>query len=135
MVLVLWVGLIVSVLAFAIDGVLWSFVFNKGMEPFIPEHKESPRERMAGLMLRQFANALLFGLAFTYFFRLVAPSLPAGVLGGLAFGLLLWLPTAAHQTLANLNWYGKIKPVAVANAWTHLAKSLVCGIVVSLLVH
>jgi hypothetical protein len=128
------VGLVAAVAAFIVDGLLWSFVFNKGMGDFTTMEREEARRQIGALMGKQFANTLLFGLGFTGLYVMIRAGLPMpGMAGALLFAVLLWIPTTAHTALANNIWYGKVRTLSAATAWTALARNLVAAITAVLL--
>jgi uncharacterized protein (DUF2062 family) len=129
------VSLVVTIVAFGLDSVAWSFVFNTGMEHLVTMTMEEAKPQMGALLAKQFANTLLFGIGFTVFYTIVRGALPAGVVGGLLFAILLWLPSVAHQAIGNNIWYGKAKALAKATALSALAKCVVSGVIVALLIH
>jgi hypothetical protein len=128
------VSLVVTIVAFGLDSIAWTFVFNNGMEHLMTTTMEEAKPQMGALLAKQFANTLLFGIGFTVFYAVVRGALPGGILGGLLFAVLLWLPSVAHQAIGNNIWYGKAKALAKATALSALAKCLVSGVIVSLLV-
>jgi hypothetical protein len=57
-----------------------------------------------------------------------------GVLAGMEFATVLWLPTIALSTLGSGVWYDKARPLLNATFWAWLIRMNVGGIVVGLLV-
>jgi hypothetical protein len=132
---VIWVGFVLTVIAFILDGILWSFVFNKGMEHLMSMCKEDATKAMGKLMGTSGAAQLLFGYGFAFLWALLSSALSIkGIGGGLLFGLAVWVPTVGYSSVANIIWYGKSKPLASATAWTALLKYLVAGAVLSFLI-
>lgn len=130
---VLWVGFVTALVAFLVDAILWTSVFGKGMDYFVS--KEQAQAPMPKFMLLQFFNTVLFGLAFTYLYTLVIKGISlTGLMAGMLYGALLWLPTILPAGLANLIWWDKVRRLSRANILANLIKFVISGAVVGLLV-
>jgi hypothetical protein len=57
-----------------------------------------------------------------------------GVLAGMEFATLLWLPTIALSTIGSGVWYDNARPLLNATFWSWLVRMNVAGLVVGLLV-
>ena len=131
-----WIGagFIIAVAAYVTDFVLWSFVFTKGMEQYFSGTKEEARTTMGPKLTKSAALTVIFGLVFAFLYAHFKTSLWAtGVLGGLEFGTILWLPTIALQNVGSGVWFDKVRPLLMAQFWSWLIKLNVAGIVAALL--
>ncbi len=133
---VLWVGVVTGVVAHIIDFVLWSFVFTKGIGELSSLHgdKDKMKAQMGSMVAQSFINTLVFGILLVLVYARLRSGLWAtGVLGGMEFGTILWLPTIAISSISNCIWLDKVRPLAWASFWTWLIRLNVAGIVAALL--
>jgi len=127
-------GLIVGVVAWVLDFILWTKVFTKGMEAFGTRPAEGQPAGMGPKVVGALALALVFGVFFTGVYVHVRASLWAtGVPGGMEFGSILWLPVA-FLTLGLSAWYDKVRPLLTACFWAWFIRLNVVGIAAALLV-
>lgn len=110
---VLGISLVVTVVAYLVDGVVWTLSYFR----------------------RQCAITLLYGIGFTSLYMHIRPALQTtGWLSGIEFGLLLWLPTTAFLALSTYNCYDKLSAHARATLWIGIVKNAVAGLVAVMLV-
>ncbi len=131
-------GLIVGVVAWLADWVLWSKVFMKGMENLVTPPPAGQALNMGPMMIKSFLLSIAFGLIFTYLYVRFSVSLwvsGGGPLAGMEFATVLWLPTIALSTLGTGVWYDKARALMNATFWAWLIRMNVAGIVVGLLMH
>lgn len=131
-------GLIVGVVAWLADWVLWSKVFMKGMENLVTPPPAGQAINMGPMMIKSFLLSIAFGLIFTYLYVRFSPSLwvsGGGPLAGMEFATVLWLPTIALSTLGSGVWYDRARPLMNATFWAWLIRMNVAGIAVGLLMH
>lgn len=130
------VGLIAGVVAWLADWVLWSKVFTKGMETQMTMPPAGQAINMTPMMVKSFLLAMGFGLIFTYLYARFSANLwvaGGGLLAGMEFATVLWLPTIALSTLGTGVWYDKARPLMNATFWAWLIRMNVAGGVVGLL--
>ncbi len=133
---VIWVGLVTGIAAYIVDFILWSFVFTKGIGELSSIHgdKEKMKARMRSMIAQSFMNALVFGILFVLVYARLRSGLWAtGILGGMEFGTILWLPTIAISSISNSIWLDRVRPMAWANFWTWLIKLNASGVAAALL--
>ncbi len=124
---ILWVGVVTGVVAHIIDFVLWSFVFTQGIGELSSIHGD--KEKMKAQM-----RSMVFGILFVLVYARLRSGLWAtGILGGMEFGTILWLPTIAISSISNSIWLDKVRPLAWASFWAWLIRLNVAGIVAALL--
>ncbi|HEU5465404.1 MAG TPA: hypothetical protein VFU75_00840 [Gemmatimonadales bacterium] len=130
-------GLIGGVVAWIADYVLWSKVFTKGMENLALElSPEEMKKFMGPAMAKSAVLALLFGVLFAYLYQRFRSDLwvtGGGILAGMEFATVLWLPTIALQTVGSGVWYVKARGLLSATFWAWLIRMNVVGVVVALL--
>jgi len=129
-------GLIAGVLAYLVDWVMWSYVFNKGMDAFVTPPAPGQQLNMGPMLAKSAVLALVFGLLFAYFYKQFMGSLwvmGGGPLAGMEFAGVLWLPTIALETTGGGVWYTKVRPLFQASCWAWLARMLAAGLVVGVL--
>ncbi len=130
-------GLIAGVAVWFTDFFLWSKVFTKGMELYVTPPPAGQAINMGPMMVKSAALSLLFGVILAYLYQRFMGSLwvsGGGVLAGMEFATVLWLPTIALSTLGSGVWYDKARPLLNATFWAWLIRMNVAGIVVGLLV-
>lgn len=130
-------GLITGVAVWFTDFFLWSKVFTKGMELYVTPPPAGQAINMGPMMVKSAALSLLFGVILAYLYQRFMGSLwvsSGGVLAGMEFATVLWLPTIALSTLGSGVWYDKARPLLNATFWAWLIRMNVAGIVVGLLV-
>ena len=134
-----WVvaGLIAGIIAYLVDWLMWSKVFNTGMDAFVtPMTPEEMKRFMGPAMAKSAVYALLFGVIFAYLyarFRTCLWVVGGGPLAGMEFATVLWLPTILLSTLGGSVWYTKVRALHNATMWAWLARMNAAGIVVGLL--
>lgn len=134
---IIWGGVVTAMVAYFVDFLLWSYVFTEGFGELTSLHgdKEKMKSQMGPMLAKSFLNTLLFGIVFVAIYARLRNSLwAAGVLGGMEFGVVLWLPTIAVASIGNGIWFDKARPLARANFWIWLIKLNVAGIVVAFLI-
>ena len=127
-------GLITGVVAWVVDFVMWSKVFTKGMEGFGTMPPPGQKMAMGPKIGASLVLALVFGVIFAGLYaRFHAALWASGVLGGMEFGSILWLPTIALMSVGSAVWFDKVRPLLTAEFWAWFVKLNVAGIVASLL--
>jgi hypothetical protein len=130
-------GLIAGVVAYLVDWVMWSYVFNKGMDAFVTPPAVGQPLNMGPMLAKSAVLSLVFGLLLAYLYARFRGSLwvpGGGPLAGMEFGAVLWLPTIALETLGGGVWYVKVRPLYNATFWVWLVRLLAAGLVVGLLI-
>jgi hypothetical protein len=128
-------GLITGVVAWVVDFIMWSKVFTKGMESYGTMPPEGQRLPMGPKIAASLALALVFGVIFDGLFAHFKGSLWAtGVLGGMEFGSILWLPTVAFMCIGTGVWYDKARTLLNAEFWSWFIRLNAAGIAAALLV-
>ena len=128
-------GLITGAVAYVVDFVMWSKVFTKGMEQYVTSPPAGQQVAMGPLLAKAAALALVFGLIFAGLYAHFKTSLWAtGILGGMEFGTILWLPTIGLETIGSGVWFDRVRPLLWAQFWSWLVRVNVAGIVVALLI-
>src|SRR5258705_13826757 len=88
-------GLIAGVVAYVSDWIMWSYVFNKGMDAFVNPPAPGQPLNMGPMLAKSAVLSLAFGLLLALFYRQFMPSLwvaGGGPLAGMEFAAVLWLP-------------------------------------------
>lgn len=136
--MVIWVGVVTAVVAYFVDFVLWTYVFTEGFGELTSlsyRDKEKMKAHMGPMLAKSFPNTLVFGIAFVLIYARLKNGLWAGgLLGGMEFGTILWLPSVAVASIGNGIRFDKVCPLARANFWIWLIKLNVAGIVAALLI-
>jgi hypothetical protein len=130
-------GLIAGVVAYLVDWVMWSYVFNKGMEGFSTPPPAGQPLNLGPMLAKSAVLSLVFGLLLAYFYAQFRGSLwvqGGGALAGMEFGAVLWLPTIALETMGGGIWYDKVRPLYKATCWVWLVRMLAAGLVVGLFI-
>lgn len=127
-------GVVIGVVAFFLDWILWSKVFAKWIGQYTAHTPETAKAVMGTMMAKSALVSIVFGLAFAFLYARFQPQLWAsGVKGGMEFGTILWLPTIAMGSILHGIWLEKARPLLKADFWGWLIKLNVAGIVVALL--
>ncbi len=130
-------GLIAGVVAYLADWVVWSKVFNTGMEAFGMQMSPEEMKRFMGPALAKSAVlALAFGLLLAWFYGRFRGALwvqRGGPLAGMEFATVLWLPTIFLAMVGSGVWYVKARALQMATCWAWLIRMNAAGIVVGLL--
>ena len=131
-------GLIAGVVAYLVDWVVWSKVFNTaGMETFGVHMTPEEMKRFMGPALAKSAVlSLAFGVLFAWFYGRFRGALwvqSGGVFAGMEFATVLWLPTIFLAMVGSSVWYVKVKSLQMATCWAWLIRMNGAGIVVGLL--
>jgi hypothetical protein len=131
-------GLIGGVGAFFADYVMWGKVFTKGMDAFgsFPPSPEEGKKMMAANLPKSAVLALVFGVLLALFYGRFKGGLwvqGGGILAGMEFATILWLPTIALSTIGSGVWYDKARPLLKAQFWTWLVRMNVAGLLIGLL--
>jgi hypothetical protein len=132
-------GLIGGVGAFFADYVMWGKVFTgPEMQAFgtFPASPEEGKKMMAANMPKSAVLALVFGVLLAWFYQRLKGGLwvqGGGVLAGMEFATLLWLPTIALSTIGSGVWYDKVRPLLKATFWSWLVRMNVAGLLIGLL--
>jgi hypothetical protein len=131
-------GAIAGVGAYLSDWLMWGKVFTKGMEGYhTPMSPDQMKAAMPVMMVKSFVIALVYGILLALFYRRFAGGLwvqGGGPLAGMEFATILWLCTVALATLGSGIWYDKVRTLHMAMFWAWLARSLVAGLLVGILV-
>lgn len=130
-------GLIAGVAVWFADFFLWSKVFTKGMDDYVTKPPAGQPVQMGSMMVKSLVLSLVFGVLLALFYRRFMGSLwvsGGGVLAGMEFATILWLPTIALSTLGTGVWYDRVRALMNATFWAWLIRMNVGGIVVGLLV-
>jgi len=130
-------GLIAGLAAWFADFFLWSKVFTKGMDDYATKPPSGQAVNMGPMMVKSAVLALVFGVVLALFYHRLMGSLwvqGGGVLAGMEFATMLWLPTIALSTLGTGVWYDRVRALMNATFWAWLIRMNVAGIVVGLLV-
>jgi hypothetical protein len=127
-------GLITGVAAYVVDFVMWSKVFNKGMDQYVTPPPAGQKIEMGAMLAKAAVLALAFGLIVAGLYQHFKASLWAsGVLGGMEFGTILWL-TIGLATIGTSVWFDKVRTLMNAQFWAWLVRANVAGIVVAALI-
>jgi hypothetical protein len=134
-----WIaGLVAGVVVYLVDWVLWSKVFNTGMEAYsAPLSPEEMKRFMGPALVTSALLSLAFGLLFAWFYGRFRGALwvqAGGPLAGMEFATVLWLPTIFLAMVGSGVWYTKARPLQMATCWAWLIRMNVAGIAVGLLV-
>jgi hypothetical protein len=134
-----WIaGLVAGVVAFLVDWVVWSKVFNTGMEAFgAPLSPEEMKRFMGPALAKSAILTLAFGFLFAWFYGHFRGALwvqGGGPLAGMEFATVLWLPTIFLAMVGSGVWYTKVRRLQMATCWAWLIRMNVAGIAVGLLV-
>jgi len=131
-------GLIAGVVAYLVDWVMWSKVFNTGMDTFFTHMTpEEMKKFMGPAMAKSAALSLVFGVLLAWFYARFRGALwvqNGGALAGMEFATVLWLPTIFLAMLGSSVWYVKARPLQMATCWAWLVRMNAAGLVVGLLV-
>lgn len=130
-------GLIAGFVAYVVDWIMWSYVFNKGMDAFVVAPAPGQPMNMGPMLAKSAVLSLVFGLLLAYLYARFQGSLwvqGGGALAGMEFGAVLWLPTIALETLGGGVWYVKVRPLYNATFWVWLVRLVAAGCAVGLLI-
>ncbi len=127
-------GLITGVVAYFVDYVMWGKVFTKGMDQYVTPPPAGQKMQMGPQLAKSLVLAFVFGVLFAGLYQHFKASLWAtGILGGMEFGTILWLPTIALSTIGSGVWFDKVRTLHMATFWAWLVRVLVSGVVVAVL--
>jgi hypothetical protein len=130
-------GLIAGVVAYLVDWVMWSKVFNTGMEAYAEQlSPEQMKSFMGPALAKSAVLSLAFGLLLAYFYARFRGALwveGGGPLAGMEFATVLWLPTIFLAMVGSGVWYTKVKTLSMATCWEWLVRMNAAGLVVGLL--
>jgi len=101
-----------------------------------PPTPEEGKKMMAANLPKSAVLALVFGVLFAWFYGQFRGALwvkSGGVLAGMEFATVLWLPTIFLSTLGSGVWYDKVRPLLKATAVSWLVRMNVTGLLVGLL--
>ncbi|MGH7546618.1 MAG: hypothetical protein ACREMM_00420 [Gemmatimonadales bacterium] len=128
-------GLITGAVAYVVDFVMWSKVFTKGMDQYVTSPPPGQQIAMGPRLAKAAALALVFGVIFAGLYVHFKSSLWAtGILGGMEFGTMLWLPTIGLEAIGSGVWFDRVRTLLWAQFWSWLVRMNVAGIVVALLI-
>lgn len=131
-------GLIAGVVAYLVDWVMWSKVFNTGLEAFSDQlTPEQMKSFMGPALAKSAVLALVFGLLLAWFYARFRGALwvqNSPPLAGMEFATVLWLPTIFLATVGSGIWYTKVRRLQMATCWEWLVRMNAAGLVVGLLV-
>ncbi len=134
-----WIaGLIAGVVAYLVDWVVWSKVFNTAGAAFATQMSPEEMKRFMGpALVKSALLSLAFGLLLAWFYGRFRGALwvsGGGPLAGMEFATVLWLPTICLAMLGSSVWYVKAKSLQMATCWAWLIRMNAAGLVVGLLV-
>jgi len=92
---------------------------------------------MGPAMAKSAVLSLVFGVLLAYLYARFRGSLwveGGGVLAGMEFATVLWLPTICLATIGSGIWYVRARPLHRAMCWAWLARMNAAGIVLGLLI-
>ena len=130
-------GLIAGLAAWFADFFLWTKVFTKGMDEYMTKPPAGQAVNMSPMMVKSAILSLVFGVLLAFLYSRFMGSLwvqGGGVLAGMEFATILWLPTIALSTIGTGVWYDRVRALMNATFWAWLIRMNVAGIVVGLLV-
>ncbi|MGH7530800.1 MAG: hypothetical protein ACREMN_10500 [Gemmatimonadales bacterium] len=127
-------GIIVGIIAYLVDWVLWGKVFTKGLDAFAVMPPAGQPVAMGPMLAKSAVLALAFGLLVALVYGHLRNSLwvAAGPLAGMELGTILWLPIA-FTCLGSAVWYERARPLLMAQFWSWLVRLNVVGIALGLL--
>ena len=126
-------GLIVGAVAYGVDFILWTKVFTKGMDHYVTPPPAGQSMAMGPQLAKSAVLALAFGVLFVGLYAHFKSALWAsGVMGGMEFGSILWLPLALATIGAGV-WYDRVRSLMNAQFWSWVVRLNVAGIVAALL--
>ena len=131
-------GLIASVVVYLVDWVMWSKVFNTGLEAFGEQlTPEQMKSFMGPALAKSAVLTLAFGLLLAWFYARFRGALwvqNSPPLAGMEFATVLWLPTIFLAMVGSGVWYTKVRRLQMATCWEWLVRMNAAGLVVGLLV-
>src|SRR3989442_6378235 len=132
-------GLIGGVGAFFADWVMWSKVFNKGMEQYVttPASPQEVQKMMGANLPKAAVLALAFGVLLAWFYGRFKSALwvqGGGALAGMEFATVLWLPTIALSTIGGGVGVDKVRRLHKGTFWGWLGRVDVAGLLGGVLV-
>ena len=130
-------GLIAGLAAWFADFFLWTKVFTKGMDEYMTKPPSGQAVNMSPMMVKSAILSLVFGVLLAFLYSRFMGGLwvqGGGVLAGMEFATILWLPTIALSTVGTGVWYDRVRALMNATFWAWLIRMNVAGIVVGLLV-
>ena len=132
-------GLIAGVVAYLVDWVVWSKVFNTGMEAFsafgVHTTPEEMKRFMGPALAKSAVLSLAYGVLFAWLYARFRGALwveGGGVFAGMEFATVLWIPLCLAMVGSSV-WYVKAKSLQMATCWAWLIRMNAAGIVVGLL--
>ena len=130
-------GLIAGVVAYLVDWVVWSKVFNTAGVVAMGGHMtpEEMKTFMGPALLKSALLSLAFGFLFAWFYSRFRGALwvqSGGVFAGMEFATVLWVPICLAM-LGSSVWYVKVRSLQMATCWAWLIRMNAAGIVVGLL--
>jgi hypothetical protein len=127
-------GVIAGLIAHVVDFIMWTFVFNKGMN----EYTSTPMTTAPsmGSMMPQIVKSLFInlfmGIVFVnVYIHLRTEPVVHGIFGGAEFGVVLWLPTVFTQNVLSGIWFDKPRRLMMASAIVMLVKLVCLGLFAS----
>ena len=130
-------GLLAGLAAWFADFFLWTKVFTKGMDEYMTKPPAGQALNMGTMMVKSALLSLVFGVLLAFLYSRFMGNLwvqGGGVLAGMEFATILWLPTIALSTVGTGVWYDRVRALMNATFWAWLIRMNVAGIVVGLLV-
>lgn len=130
-------GVIAGLAAWFADFFLWTKVFTKGMDEYVTKSPPGQAMNMGPMMVKSAVLSLVFGVLLAFFYRRFMSGLwvsGGGILAGMEFATVLWLPTIALSTLGTGVWYDRVRALMNATFWAWLIRMNVAGIVIGLFV-
>ena len=127
-------GVIAGLIAHVVDFVMWSFVFNKGMNDYTSMTMTTPPSM--GSMMPQLVKSLFInlfmGIVFVnVYIHLRTEPVVHGIFGGAEFGVVLWLPTVFTQNVLTGIWFDKPRRLVTASGVVSLMKLVALGLFAS----
>src|SRR5258707_10585272 len=105
-------GLSAGLAGWFADFFLWTKVFMKGMDEYVTKPPAGQAINMGPMMVKSAVLSLVFGVLLALFYRRFMGSLwvqGGGVLAGMEFATILWLPTIALSTIGTGVWYDRVR--------------------------
>lgn len=127
-------GLIAGVIAHFVDFIMWTFVFNKGMQDYTSMSMATPptTAQMMPMMIKSLVINLFMGIVFVnVYIHLRTEPVVHGIFGGAEFGVVLWLPTIFTQNVLSGIWFDKPRRLMMASAIVMLIKLICLGLFAS----
>jgi hypothetical protein len=107
------------------------------MDDYMTKPPAGQAVNMGPMMVKSAVLSLVFGVLLAFLYNRFMDRLwvqGGGVMAGMEFATILWLPTIALSTLGTGVWYDRVRALMNATFWSWLIRMNVAGIVVGVLV-